>query len=84
MTERKPGQWPVAEPVDLDAAGQGRDDLYVQRAAERALHEMVLDSIRHDLEAQPSPLSVLTAARNWCSRITAAAEDIARAKRSTA
>lgn len=59
-------------------------DQYAQRAAERALHEMVLDSIQHDLEAQPSPLTVITAARNWCTRITAAAEDIARAKRSTA
>jgi hypothetical protein len=84
VTERQPGQWPVAAPVDLDALAPDDSDLYVQRAAERALHEMVLDSIRHDLEAQPSPLSVLTAARNWCSRITAAAEDIARAKRSTA
>lgn len=87
MTERCPGQWPVNEPTDLDAVGQTdapADELYVQRAAERALHEMVLDSIRHDLEQQPSPLTVLTAARNWCSRITAAAEDIARSKRSTA
>ncbi|MBW8701854.1 hypothetical protein MBT84_19800 [Streptomyces sp. MBT84] len=85
MNERRPGQWPVTEPVDLDASHERTvDELYVQRAAERALHEMVLDSIRHDLEQQPSPLSVLTAARNWCTRITAAAEEIARAKRSTA
>lgn len=87
MTEQRSGQWPVAEPANLDAVGQTdttADELYVQRAAERALHEMVLDSIRHDLEQQPSPLTVLTAARNWCSRITAAAEDIARSKRSTA
>ncbi|MFJ5728768.1 hypothetical protein [Streptomyces paradoxus] len=73
------------EPVDLDALAPLTDDqLYVQRATEKALHEMVLDSIRHDLEQQPSPLTVLTAARNWCSRITAAAEEIARTKRSTA
>jgi hypothetical protein len=85
VNERSPGQWPVERPVDLDALEPQTDDhLYVQRAAERALHEMVLDSIRHDLEQQPSPLTVLTAARNWCSRITAAAEEIARAKRSTA
>lgn len=85
MTERSPGQWPVDHPVDLsDAAPNAEGELYVQRAAERALHEMVLDSIRHDLEQQPTPLSVLTAARNWCSRITAVAEDIAQAKRRAA
>ena len=88
MTEQRPGLWPVEHPVDLDAmAGEhpaSEDELYVQRAAEKALHEMVLDSICHDLKQQPSPLTVLTAARNWCSRITAAAEEIAREKRSTA
>lgn len=92
MTERCPGQWPVAEPTNLaglsggevSSEAEAEDGLYVQRAAERALHEMVLDSIRHDLEQQPSPLTVLTAARNWCSRITAAAEDVAQAKRRAA
>jgi hypothetical protein len=92
MTERRPGHWPVDEPTNLAGLSGGDvsnerttdDELYVQRAAERALHEMVLDSIRHDLEQQPSPLTVLTAARNWCSRITAAAEDIAQAKRRAA
>ncbi|MFF9324012.1 hypothetical protein ACF1AY_04765 [Streptomyces sp. NPDC014776] len=85
MTERRPGEWPVEQPVDLSAHGAEADDeAYLQRQAERALHEMVLDSIRHDLEQQPSPLTVLTAARNWCTRITAAAEEIARSKRSAA
>ncbi len=91
MTERRPGRWPVDEPANLAGLSGGdtsnetkTDDHLVQRAAERALHEMVLDSIRHDLEQQPSPLTVLTAARNWCSRITAAAEDIAQAKRKAA
>ena len=89
---KRPGRWPVDDPVDLDAIAASsaavdtpsEDELYVQRAAERALHEMVLDSIRHDLRQQPSPLTVLTAARNWCTRITAAAEDIAREKRKAA
>lgn len=85
MTERIPGQWPVGRVTPEAAARTGDDaEQYLKRAAERALHEMVLDSIRHDLEQQPSPLTVLTAARNWCTRITAAAEEIARAKRSTA
>lgn len=81
MTERRPGQWPVDKPAGLPDDG---DQLYVKRQQERALHELVLDSIRHDLEQQPSPLTVLTAARNWCSRITAAAEDVAEAKRKAA
>ncbi|MFI2431956.1 hypothetical protein [Streptomyces sp. NPDC018693] len=85
MTQPRPGQWPVDNPVDLDPTPPAVDDeLYMRRAAEKALHEMVLDSIRHDLEQQPSPLSVFTAARNWCTRITAAAEDIAREKRKAA
>lgn len=88
---KRPSQWPVSEPVDLDAiAGPpavetpDEDQLYMQRAAERALHEMVLSSIQHDLRQQPTPLSVLTSARNWCTRITAAAEDIAQEKRKAA
>lgn len=81
MTERLPGQWPI-DPVALDAPSD--DELYMKRAAERALHEMVMDSIRHDLEQQPSPLTVITAARSWCNRITAAAEEIARSKRTAA
>jgi hypothetical protein len=87
VSERSPGPWPVEEPVDLDAAEQEAADavdLYVQRASEQALHEMVLDSIRHNLEQQPSPLTVITAARTWCNRITAAADEIAQAKRRTA
>jgi hypothetical protein len=84
VTERRPGQWPVDEPASLNDGEATAEELYVQRAAERALHEMVLDSIRHDLEQQPSPLTVLTAARNWCTRITAAAEEIARSKRKAA
>ncbi|MFJ4617391.1 hypothetical protein [Streptomyces sp. NPDC088812] len=84
MTEHRPGQWPVDEPADLGRDIPDADELYVRRAKERALHEMVLDSIRHDLEQQPTPLSVAVAARNWCTRITAAAEDIAKAKRHAA
>ncbi|MEV8552593.1 hypothetical protein AB0L04_22590 [Streptomyces glaucescens] len=87
MSEPRPGRWPVDKPIDLDALApevESEDQLYVQRQQERALHEMVLDSIRHDLEQQPTPLSVITAARNWCTRITAAADEIAQAKRRAA
>ncbi|MEU5094919.1 hypothetical protein [Streptomyces sp. NPDC020996] len=82
MNARRPGEWPVDLPVPLDL--QSEDELYVRRAAERALHEMVLDSIRHDLQQQPSPFTVTTAARNWCNQITAVAEEIARSKRKAA
>ncbi|MER6331833.1 hypothetical protein ABT298_21365 [Streptomyces sp. NPDC001034] len=81
MNARRPGEWPV-EPVTLDERSE--DELYARRAAERALHEMVMDSIRHDLEQQPSPLTVITAARSWCNRITSAAEEIVRTKRRAA
>ncbi|GGV13821.1 hypothetical protein [Streptomyces spectabilis] len=92
MTDRRPGQWPVEQPANLDkiekgyslTSTPGEDELYMQRAAERALHEMVMDSIRHDLQQQPSTLSVLSAARHWCERITATADEIARTKRRTA
>ncbi|MGW2226826.1 hypothetical protein [Streptomyces formicae] len=88
MTERRPGRWPVDEPADLDAiehqAVDDQDELYLQRAQEKALHEMVLDSIRHDLDQQPSPGSVFVAARAWCARITAAADEISTAKRKAA
>lgn len=79
MTEQRPGEWPVDEPVDLVP-----EDLYLKRAAERGRHEIVLGSIRAHLEEQPTANSVRTAARHWCADITAAAEEIARTKRSTA
>jgi len=84
VTEHRPGRWPVDEPVDLDALTPDDSEMYVQRQQERALHEIVLDSIRHDLEQQPSPVTVITAARNWCNRITTAADEIAQAKRKAA
>ncbi|MFC7892713.1 hypothetical protein [Streptomyces sp. NPDC057381] len=81
MTERIPGQWPVDQPAEL---GDDTDGQYVQRQQERALHEMVLGSIRHDLEQQPNPRTVISAARTWCNRITAAADEIAQSKRRAA
>ncbi|MFJ6293235.1 hypothetical protein ACIQJX_07725 [Streptomyces griseoviridis] len=77
--ETPPGQWPVDEPVDLIP-----DDLYVQRAAERARHEIVLGSIRAHLDEQPSNIAVQAAARRWCADITALADDVTKARRKTA
>ncbi|MET9411302.1 hypothetical protein ABZX90_36995 [Streptomyces sp. NPDC002935] len=58
--------------------------LYVKRAAEKALHVMVLDSIRHDLEQQPSGSSAQAKARIWCAHVLAIADDVADAKRRAA
>ncbi len=79
---RQPGAWPAPEPVDLDEHGYAdHDELYVRHAQERALHEMVLDSIRHDLTQQPSPASVRAAARRWCICITNIADELTTTRR---
>ncbi|MFF1321471.1 hypothetical protein ACFVZZ_18895 [Streptomyces chartreusis] len=85
MSEKRPGQWPVDKPVDLGLAETTDDDqLYVQRAAEKALHEMVLDSIRHDLEQQPTGPSAQAKARIWCAHVLAIADEVAAEKRKAA
>ncbi|WP_329336163.1 hypothetical protein OG252_13290 [Streptomyces sp. NBC_01352] len=72
---RHPGEWP-AKPVDLDADQTGHDELYVKRAQEHALHEMVLGSIRHDLNQQPTPGAIRAAARTWKNAITQLADEL--------
>jgi hypothetical protein len=85
MTEHRPGRWPVANPVDLDAlAPTTEDELYMRRQQEKALREMCLGSIQHDLEQQPTPSSAQAKARIWCAQILAIAEDVAAAKRKAA
>jgi hypothetical protein len=77
----------VTEPVDVDALGgteASHDELYVKRAAEKALHEMVLDSIRHDLEQQPTGPSAQAKARIWCAHILAIADEVSAVKRRAA
>ena len=81
MPERRPGEWPVDNPADLQPDA---DELYMRRAQEKALHEMVLSSIQHDLEQQPTGPSAQAKARIWCAQVLAIADDVARAKRSTA
>ncbi|WP_420034671.1 hypothetical protein ACN2WE_21325 [Streptomyces sp. cg28] len=83
-----PGRWPVTEPADLDAIehqlADEQGEQYVKRASEKALHEMCLVSIQHDLEQQPTPGSVQAKARLWAAQILAMAEDVAAAKRRAA
>ena len=77
---RRPGEWPI-QPVDLDAQPMDHDQLYVKRAQERALHEMVLGSIRHHLTQQPSPAAIRAAATTWKNAITALADDLIYTRR---
>lgn len=87
MNRHRPGQWPVPKPADLDAVGMAEptaDELYVKRSQEKALHELCLDSIRHDLEQQPTGSSAQAKARIWCAHVLAIADDVAEAKRRAA
>lgn len=77
MTEHRPGQWPVTEPVDLDQLGDEQGEQHLALTAVQARWSVTLGSIRADLEEQPSPLSVRVAARRWAEAITAMAEEIA-------
>lgn len=60
------------------------DDTRLRYVAERAQHQLTLDAIRADLEAQPSPSSVLSAGRRWCAAVTAMADSIAQERRKAA
>jgi hypothetical protein len=64
-------------------ASPNEDDARVRYAAERARHQLTVAAIRADLEAQPSPRSVLAAGRRWCNEITAMAEALAKQRRNT-
>ncbi|MFJ4785480.1 hypothetical protein [Streptomyces sp. NPDC088794] len=59
------------------------DDVRLRYAAERARRQLTIDAIRADLDAQPSPRSVLAAGRRWCNQVTAMAEALAKQRRST-
>ncbi|AKN70595.1 hypothetical protein QR97_12830 [Streptomyces sp. PBH53] len=83
MNERRPGQWPVDNPADLGAP-PSEDELYMKRQQEKALREMCLGSIQHDLEQQPTASSAQAKARVWCAQILAIAEDVAAEKRKAA
>lgn len=77
---RRPGEWPV-QPVHHDEHQTDHDELYVKRAQQKALREMVLGSIRHDLGQQPSPAAIRTAARDWKNAITNLADELINTRR---
>lgn len=73
-----PGDWPVTQPVDLDALPAYSADEIEQRQrlnAHRARLEITLNSVRADLEEQPSPACVRAAARRWHDAITALTDE---------
>lgn len=73
--QRRPGEWPVTTD-DTD-----HDQLYMQRAQERALWEMVLGSIRHQLDQQPTTTAVRAAERRWKNAITNLADELINTRR---
>lgn len=68
--QRRPGEWPV-----------DHDELYMQRAQERALWEMVLGSIRHHLDQQATATAVRAAERRWKDAITNLADELINTRR---
>ncbi|MEU3667572.1 hypothetical protein [Streptomyces virginiae] len=78
-----PGDWPVSNPVDLDQLDDSytADEIELRQRfnAQRARFEITLNSIRADLEEQPSPASIRAAARRWHDAITAMTDDVSAA-----
>lgn len=83
-----PGDWPVSNPVDLDQLDDGytADEIERRQAfnAQRARFEITLNSIRADLEEQPSEASIRAAARRWHDAITAMTDDMTASLRKSA
>lgn len=68
MSENRPGRWPVENPVELpEVDEQGAQHLALTKA--RAAWVMPMESIRADLEAQPSLASLRRAERRWKAEI---------------
>jgi hypothetical protein len=77
---RRPGEHPVAEPVDLDAvrqahaerqAEQEHGEEYARLQAAIAWTELVLDNIRLDLAKQPNATCARNRARWWIRGVLA-------------
>ena len=76
MTGSPMGECPPDRPIDLVP-----EDMYMQRAAEHARHELILDNIRIHLEEQPTPVAVLSAVRRWINDVIAVGDKVAKTKR---
>ncbi|MFJ2708866.1 hypothetical protein ACIO3R_37550 [Streptomyces sp. NPDC087428] len=75
MTDRDPGEWPVDNPVELEAADE-QGTRHLALTAEQARFHVTLGAIRADLEAQPSEMCLRTAARRWQQAITQLADEL--------
>jgi hypothetical protein len=84
MKQHRPGQWPITAPVDLEQHANDQGEQHIALSAIQARWHVTLGAIRADLEEQPSPMSVRTAARRWAEAVTAMAEEIATQMRNTA
>lgn len=89
MSEQRPGEWPINEPVDLAGPSGGEassdpDEIYVRLASERARREIVLASIKAHLEEQPTANAVHAVARHWISDVAAISDQVATVKRRSA
>lgn len=93
MTEnprpQRPGEWP-GDRVDLaaaeqaiaeDQAEQEHGEQYMRLAQEHARHELVLDSIRFDLQQQPNAACLRAAERRWKNAITNLADELINTRR---
>lgn len=80
MTEH-PGQWPITNPVDLEADEQGARHLAL--AKERARFHVTLGAIRADLEAQPSQVCRHATKRRWINAIAAMTNELDQQLRNT-
>lgn len=88
MSERRPGQWPEEEPVDLDAVEKGTPDRrtpaeeqgerHLALAHDQARFHLTLGSVRADLEEQPSEACLRAAQRRWQNAISQIADETAR------
>jgi YD repeat-containing protein len=78
-----PGDWPITQPVDLDELQESytADEIEQRQRynAQRARIEITLNSVRADLEEQPSPACIRAAARRWHDAITAMTDDVTAA-----
>lgn len=85
MSEHRIGQWPVDEPVDLSSI-EGADEqgeLHLALTKAQAAWAMPLETIRVDLEAQPSEVCLRAAQRRWQNAISQIADEAARQLRRT-